>query len=357
MSVLESAPGQEKEFLIQNILSLYGAVAMTRRLPFMEDLSEQDRVLIATVVSELGTNILKYAGSGSIRVQRLLDEGHDAIQVVAEDQGSGIDNVAKALEDHYSTSGTLGMGLPAVNRMMTSIAIQSSPGEGTRVIAKKWLNGSAAMASPTQVQPPIPIPLCSGCDFYDVGVAIRPMQGEVLSGDIAVVCDDAKHFLVGLIDVSGHGADAHGLARHMQQVVLRDPSLHVDVILERLHQQFHASRGAAVGLASLEHDVHRLTFAGVGNINIWRLGTENWRGVSRDGVIGQRMHSVYLQTVAFSPGDLLVMTSDGVSETIAQYLWGLYQEGMSAQEFSELILCQAGKHHDDASCLVLRCLA
>lgn len=357
MPALESVPEHEKEFSIQNILSLYGAVAMTRRLPFMADLSEQDSVLIATVVSELGTNILKYAGTGSIRVQRVVDEGHDAIQVVAEDHGSGIENVAKALEDHYSTSGTLGMGLPAVNRMMTSIAIQTTPGEGTRVIAKKWLNGSADVGSPVQPPSPVTPPLSSGCGFYDVGVTIRPMQGEVLSGDISLVRDDGNRFLIGLIDVSGHGAEAHALACRMQQATLGYDSSDVDVILGRLHQQFHASRGAAVGLAILEHDVYRLTFAGVGNINIWRLGAESWRGVSRDGVIGQRMHSTYLQSVTFSAGDLIVMASDGVSETIAQYLWSLYKEGMSAQDFSDLILCQAGKHHDDASCLVLRCLA
>jgi serine/threonine-protein kinase RsbT len=95
--------------------------------------------MIATAVSELVRNILKYAGSGEIRLRRVKKVGGQGIEIEAVDRGPGIENCAMAMQDHYSTSGTLGLGLPAVKRMMDEFSLESTPGEGTRVTARKWL--------------------------------------------------------------------------------------------------------------------------------------------------------------------------------------------------------------------------
>ncbi|MEB3184110.1 MAG: ATP-binding protein [Cyanobacteriota bacterium] len=356
MAVSETPKEDAMTFEIHSITSLYGAVAMTRRLPFMEDLSDQDKVLIATVVSELGTNILKYAGRGEIRVHRTIDEGHEAIQVVAEDRGGGIANIPQAMQEHYSTSGTLGMGLPAINRMMTTMVVECGEGEGTRIVTSKWLNGETARPR---------LPAQEGCNAnlsgatlasFDIGQSIRPMQGEQVSGDISVVAEHPQGLLAGLIDVSGHGTEAHELACRMQQTVLNHDGAGIDKILQRLHHDFRGSRGAAIGLTILDRTRRKITYAGVGNISIWRIGKERWRGVSRDGIIGQIMHSLFVQEASLEIGDLVALTSDGISETTTQHLCGLYRNGMMAQDFSDLILRVAGKNHDDASCLILRCL-
>jgi len=55
------------------------------------------------------------------------------------DSGPGIPDPERAMEDHYSSSGTLGLGLPGVKRLMDEFELESKPGEGTRVIARKWL--------------------------------------------------------------------------------------------------------------------------------------------------------------------------------------------------------------------------
>ena len=70
-------------FKLDSMAGVHGAVAVTRSLPFMSDLGLQERVLISTVVSELATNIIKFAGRGSVSLARLRDRGHDAIQVIA----------------------------------------------------------------------------------------------------------------------------------------------------------------------------------------------------------------------------------------------------------------------------------
>ena len=94
--------------------------------------------MIATAVSELARNILKYAGSGSIRLGRVEGPKGRGIAVEAVDGGPGIEDVEAAMRDHFSSGGTLGLGLPGVKRMMDEFALESAPGQGTRVKAVKW---------------------------------------------------------------------------------------------------------------------------------------------------------------------------------------------------------------------------
>ena len=108
--------------------------ALAARLGF----PSSDLALIATTISELARNILRYAGSGEIAVQPI-DAGHKpGILVIARDKGPGIPDVRKALQDGYSTSGGLGLGLPGVRRLMDEFEIASEPGKGTTVTVKKW---------------------------------------------------------------------------------------------------------------------------------------------------------------------------------------------------------------------------
>jgi len=95
--------------------------------------------IISTAVSELVRNILKYAGTGEIRLRRVKGMGKRGIEIEAVDRGPGIDDCEAAMSDHFSSGGTLGMGLPGVKRMMDEFSLESTPGEGTRVTARKWI--------------------------------------------------------------------------------------------------------------------------------------------------------------------------------------------------------------------------
>jgi serine/threonine-protein kinase RsbT len=95
--------------------------------------------MIATAVSELVRNILKYAGSGEIRLHQIKGKGGRGIEIEAVDEGPGIADCAAAMRDHFSSGGTLGLGLPGVERMMDEFSLESILGEGTRVTARKWL--------------------------------------------------------------------------------------------------------------------------------------------------------------------------------------------------------------------------
>jgi len=99
---------------------------------------EQANRKLVTAVSEIVRNIIKYAGSGEV-LMRSIEEGHRiGMEVEARDEGPGIPDLDKAMEDHYSSSGTLGLGLPGVKRMMDDLQVETATGKGTRVTIRKW---------------------------------------------------------------------------------------------------------------------------------------------------------------------------------------------------------------------------
>lgn len=97
-----------------------------------------DLALIATAISELARNIVQYAGTGEITVKLAEDGMRQGVVIVARDKGPGIFDIKKALQDGYSTSGSLGLGLPGVRRLMDEFEIISEVGQGTTVTVIKW---------------------------------------------------------------------------------------------------------------------------------------------------------------------------------------------------------------------------
>ncbi|MEH7374263.1 MULTISPECIES: anti-sigma regulatory factor [Bacillaceae] len=97
-----------------------------------------DQARITTAISELARNIYLYAGQGEIRIERIDGRDKRGIKVIAADNGPGIQDIRKVMEDGYSTSGGLGAGLPGVKRLMDEFDITSSLEEGTIIKTVKW---------------------------------------------------------------------------------------------------------------------------------------------------------------------------------------------------------------------------
>ena len=108
--------------------------ALAQQLGF----SNSGLTLIATAISDLARNILLYAKAGELSLGIVEDDGRKGIVVVARDRGPGIPDVGRAMEVGYSTSGSLGLGLPGVRRLMDDFTIDSAVGRGTTVTARTW---------------------------------------------------------------------------------------------------------------------------------------------------------------------------------------------------------------------------
>jgi serine/threonine-protein kinase RsbT len=94
---------------------------------------------LVTVCAELGRNIAKYARYGVVRIELSATPRGRLVAVEAIDRGPGIADVDAALRDHVSTGGSLGLGLPGIQRMMDGLRVESRPGSGTRVRAERFL--------------------------------------------------------------------------------------------------------------------------------------------------------------------------------------------------------------------------
>jgi len=101
-------------------------------------LSLVDQTKIVTAASELARNTRDYVGGGTVRIQALQDGSRRGLRLTFEDKGPGIPDVERALKDGYSTGSGLGLGLGGARRLSSEFAIESRPGEGTKVTIARW---------------------------------------------------------------------------------------------------------------------------------------------------------------------------------------------------------------------------
>jgi serine/threonine-protein kinase RsbT len=102
-----------------------------------------DVTMIATAISEVARNITSYAGHGAVRVAVADREGRKALIIRAEDEGPGIADIERAMEDGYSTGRGLGLGLPGARRLMDRLIVVSEVGRGTVIEMWKWVPARA----------------------------------------------------------------------------------------------------------------------------------------------------------------------------------------------------------------------
>ena len=123
---------------ISSDLDLVRAREQGRVLAGQLGFTQGDLTLVATAISELARNIVRYARRGEIILRQAQDGGVPGIVIIARDEGPGIPDVNRAMEQGYSTSGGLGLGLPGVRRIMDKFEIVSEVGKGTVVTVVKW---------------------------------------------------------------------------------------------------------------------------------------------------------------------------------------------------------------------------
>jgi serine/threonine-protein kinase RsbT len=101
-------------------------------------LSLVDQTKIVTAASELGRNTVVHGGGGTVRLEIIRDTARRGLRLTFEDQGPGIANIERAMQDGYTSGGGLGLGLGGSKRLTNDFAIESAPGQGTRVTITRW---------------------------------------------------------------------------------------------------------------------------------------------------------------------------------------------------------------------------
>lgn len=129
----------ETRIWITSEASITQAVLAAKKFSEQVGFKDYQANMIASAVSELARNIEKYARRGEIVLRTVSQSYSTGIEIIAQDEGPGIANPEEAMKDHYSSSGTLGLGLPGVKRLMDEFDLKTEVERGTVITVRKWL--------------------------------------------------------------------------------------------------------------------------------------------------------------------------------------------------------------------------
>lgn len=256
--------------------------------------SDEERGRAEIVITELATNLFKHAGGGWL-LAGPSDTNGDTIEVLALDNGPGIEDVGKALRDGQSTAGTAGTGLGAVSRLSDFFQIYSRPKKGTGILARISRADTPGVKETVQVG----------------GVSV-PVRGESVNGDGWAFAANNGSRTVMVVDGLGHGYYAHDAAVAACESFAAARGSCSEV-LRTIHDAIRTTRGAAVAVASLDPASGLVRFAGVGNISATMIDpTARRSAVSMHGIAGHEMREVREFAYPWSRESTLIMHSDGL---------------------------------------------
>jgi anti-sigma regulatory factor (Ser/Thr protein kinase) len=302
------------------------------------ELGEEVAARCALVATELSTNLLKHSGSGG---QILFGAPIQApgelpcIEILSIDKGRGITNISKAFNDGYSTAGSPGTGLGAIQRTSDALEIYSAEKVGTVISAQvRARDSSVKVASPR---------IRSIC---------VPLAGYEISGDYSLVIRIGEIVYLILSDGLGHGAEAAEASHVAAKVFRRYATAELSDLMGRIHQALTKTRGAAVALASFNTVTRKLKYVAVGNIDARICSDDQSRGcVTLNGTAGLQMPRIVEFEYDVEPGSAIIMHTDGLSSrwNLRNYL------GLSLQTpgvIAGVLYRDFARKRDDATILV-----
>ena len=189
----------------------------------------------------------------------------------------------------------------------------------------------------------------------DYHVAVRPQtdseNGEC--GDTTFIREFDDELFIGLVDVAGHGKNAHKIAVTCKDYLEKNCHRDLVEIMNGLHKHIQGSRGAVAGIGRLDLKTGKMKYVGVGNTVLRKFGSTSLKLIPRLGMIGYIIPTPKEEIVMLHDGDVLVLYSDGVRE---HFELEDYPELLNdnAETIAKLLIRQFGKKNDDATCIALR---
>jgi anti-sigma regulatory factor (Ser/Thr protein kinase) len=287
----------------------------------------------ALLATEVSRNVLLHGGGGQTIIFGYTNHHGPVARILALDSGPGIANVTQAMEDGYSTAGTMGAGLGAIKRIANSMEIFTAR------------NGTIVFV---ELAPPAP-----HNRFQIAGLAV-PYPGERLCGDGWTYHQSDGRTLILLVDGLGHGPEAADAANEAIAVFRKRVDRSPAEILSYIHDALKKTRGAAGAIAEIRSADNTLTFAGVGNTVAVLMGARISRNlISHNGTLGMTTPKIQEFKVEWPEDGILVMHSDGV-----QSKWDLSSySGLLARHAAVIggaLLRDFRRQRDDASVVVVK---
>ncbi|MGJ9417391.1 ATP-binding SpoIIE family protein phosphatase [Massilia sp. CMS3.1] len=337
METLISSLSTQHAFPIVHASDISAARRAGQKMALELGFNETRAGQLALIVTEAGTNLLKHAGEGVLYLSPAQSAGVTGVDVLAVDNGPGIDDVDACLRDGMSTAGTSGTGLGALRRLSDEFDVWSEPGDGALFFMRLWRDEAAP-----------------GLCGVEVGALTVPLAGEEECGDGWGVACDAKGASLLAVDGLGHGPLAAAAAQAALRELQRLPGAEPTALVNAAHDALRGTRGAALAAARIdfENDVVRL--AGIGNIGAYVIDGDSRRAlVSHNGIVGHNMRRVQEFSAPCPPGALCILHSDGI-----QTQWDLDRyPGLMARSpalVAAMLMRDFIRRRDDAMVMVVR---
>ena len=256
---------------------------------------------IDILVSELTSNLIKHAREGEILAGIVNDRQGTMLELISVDNGPGIVDPERMMQDGISTKGTLGHGLGAIKRLSDQFDIYTLKSWGTILLSRMYLNKDAEIVSPR--------PLL----YLRSLIVSKP--GEVVSGDgsYGFMASDGTYRLL-VADGLGHGIEAnHAVRQAITAFREFAPDSPVE-ILRHLHATIRKSRGVVGAVVIIDPARKVWKFCGIGNIATRFSGVHQARSyLSHNGIIGHNIPgSLYDQEVSQQDYQQVTLCSDGI---------------------------------------------
>ena len=312
------------------------ACALAREAGF----TEQEVARVALILTELGTNLVKYSDEGEVLVSKLEVRQKIGIDIIALDRGPGIKDLSGSLRDGYSTGSSPGTGLGAIIRQSAVFDIYTQPGKGTLVFSRM---------EPTQRLKP------GFCNELEIGAVCKAAPGENVSGDAWQALCQPEGGLIVVADGLGHGPAAAEAARQAIQTFNARPHVSPAYLISAMNGALRSTRGAAVAVARVDFVAGIVTFAGIGNISGTLINRDVTRKtVSHNGIVGHAVSSIQEFEYPCSRGTLIVLHSDGLATN-----WNLRAYPGLAEKHPAIVAAMLYRDfirgRDDVTVVVARC--
>ena len=294
--------------------------------------AESRRNDIGIAATEAATNIVLHANTGEFLICATQNEGSSYLDLLALDSGSGIYNIPRAFEDGYSTIGTAGQGLGAVQRLSDVSSLYSLPDRGTVF----WIRFHLGTIALTRQH----------------GAVSIPIKGESVCGDGFLALPGKLRSLYMMVDGLGHGAHAAEAAEEAVKTVRTHAAESAAEIIARTHDALKKTRGAAMTVTVVDHERQILICSGVGNISATIIGTATTRSlVSQNGTLGAVLPRIQEFTYPIDSRSLLLMYSDGLNTKCSLSSYPGLQV-RHPQLIAGLLYRDFSRHRDDASVML-----
>lgn len=267
-------------------------------------LSEAAVGRVNIIVSEMLTNLEKHTTNGGELLVKAIGKPIRGIEIICMDNGPGMTDPDRMLEDGVSTYGSSGQGLGAIKRQADVFDMYSKPQIGTVILAQVFKSSKYIQADPV----------------FDIGNVMVPKPKEVDCGDgFAVINHDQGAYLLAL-DGLGHGTNAQEASQLAVKTFCDSPTPDPVRALRDIHVSIRRTRGAVGFAASLDSRLNRLTYCGIGNIAGKLFSTDYSQGtlqykniISYNGILGHNVPGSFNnQTLEWNRNKLLVVHSDGL---------------------------------------------